>query len=198
MRRALGLAVLAASLAVPAAGQGPGRFTFGGQLFAFVTYQPSSLPAAVPGAPCRCAYYGDGVTFTARLVKRLGLGVSVNFLPQHGAPVYRTGYGEVSVGPRLRLTSSRRWAFFLTLRPTWGWQLGSVYMTSPLPGGGATAVSYSFTNGFFGLDFGGLLQARITRHWLWRLSAGDLWAARSNMLLPGNNPQASMGIAYRF
>lgn len=67
MKKTLMRAACAALLALPAAGQSPGHLTFGGQFFTLFTYQPTSSFGTV----CRCAFYGGGVTFTARLVKRL-------------------------------------------------------------------------------------------------------------------------------
>ncbi len=191
------------------AAQAPGRFTLGGQFVALFSnqVQASPLGPGVLGGSCRCGFYGGGLVFTVRLVKRLSLSASLNYLPHRGAPFFNWGYRLFAIGPRLRLNPGRRWAIYLGFRPTWGSQNGTSQQTLQTPSGSATST-YSYTNTFWGFETDATLQARITRHWLWRLTVGDVWVIGPRCgncvsdgdasSVPAQNPQISTGFAVRF
>ncbi len=206
---ALSFSVLALSLlALPAAAQNRGRFTLGGQFVALFSNQvqaPSSGLGGI-GGTCRCGFYGGGVSFTARMVKRLGLDASVNYLPDRGPAALNWGYRVLAIGPRLRLNLAGHSALYLGFRPAWGWQSGSGQQILQSPAGPVTSTA-SYTNHFWGFDIGGTVQDRITRRWLLRFSLGDLWVVgpRCNncvsdagaSAVPAQNLQLTVGLAYR-
>lgn len=201
--------VLAALLALPAAAQNRGRFTLGGQFVALFSNQvqaPSSGLGGI-GGTCHCGFYGGGLTFTSRLVRRVSLDASINYLPDRGPAALNWGYRVFAIGPRFRLHLAGHSALYLGFRPAWGWQGGSVQQILQSPAGPVTSTA-SYTNHFWGFDIGGTVQDRITGRWLLRFSLGDLWVVgpRCNncvsdggaSAVPAQNLQLTVGLAYRF
>lgn len=116
-----------------------------------------------------------------RLIGRLGLGASADFLPGGS-----TRFAELFIGPRLRVDSSRRLTFYFAFRPGEVWQ--------------------SSVQHFFAIDIGGMFELRLSRRWLGRIGLEDVWITNPECrgcigggnLLPSQNPQVSLSFAYRF
>lgn len=192
--------------AAPAPAQAFGRYTLGVQFAYLNTRQPAAPTPFEVGeganfGTCQCGYPGFGVRFTAKLVGRLGVDSEVDFLPRRGPAGAQAGFTAFLAGPRLRLQSSRRVRVFAYLRP------GLLSLRAPSVYIGILGVTFfpgSETD--FVLNPGLSVELDIGRRWLARLDVGDLWITGSgcgNCIggaapLPANNPQAALGVAYRF
>ena len=191
MRRCALVLVIAALLTLPAAAQGRGRFTLGGQFTALFTEQVAggSGPSQPGLGICTCGYPGFGIRFTAGLVKRLGLDAEFDYLPGEGPSGAKASFNEFLVGPRVLIGSGPVFHVYAYLRP------GVLFVRGVLGPENDFSLNPGLT---FSFDLG--------RRWLGRADVGELWPVGSGCnncigasnALPALNPQVSFGFAYRF
>lgn len=197
------MAVLAAALLIAPQlhAQSRGHFTFGVQ--GTTVWAPMSslnfnnFPTAIES--CRCAYFGWGLRLTARVIGPLGLDAEWDDMPHQGQ--FQQGFQQVFVGPRLRALSLGPLHLFFYVRPGLVFAQSQPVFSSPVSGFNFGSLSPTT---HFALDGGGSLEVDTSRHWLFRLDLGDVWESNvpslTNLLgsFSSNNPQASLGFAYRF
>jgi hypothetical protein len=181
--------------------QSRGHFTFGVQGTSVWAGMPSfnfsNIPTTVES--CRCAYFGWGLRLTVRVLGPLGLDAEWDDMPGQGQ--LQTGFHQVFIGPRLRALSLGPLHLLLYARP--GIVFAKPGSLPPSPGG--TGFGGSGAQNHFALDGGGSLELDASRHWLVRLDLGDVWVSNAQSTRDlasagffANNPQASLGFAYRF